>query len=144
MQEDLDERGAPTASLTPSAGDRARIRDWLETMEDCVRGRDFECARELFAADALSFGTYATRASGRAALEQCQWRIVWPHTRGFSFALEQMRCFGGPAGFCVAITWESLGVRDDGTTFSRCGRATLVLAGCERLQAVHSHFSLDP
>jgi len=113
-------------------------------MEDCVRRCRFEAARDLFASDVVGFGTSTVLARGRDALEERQWRRVWQHTRGFAFSLEQMRCFGGPEGLCVATTWESVGVRADGSTFPRSGRATLVLAGGERLKAVHSHFSLDP
>lgn len=113
-------------------------------MEDCVRRRDFEGARDLFASDVVGFGTGSVLARGRDALEERQWRRVWQHTREFAFGLEQMHCFGGSDGLCVAITWESVGVRADGSTFPRSGRATLVLAGGKRLKAVHSHFSLDP
>lgn len=144
MRQELDQPSSLTESATPSFGDQERIRRWLAAMEDCVRRRHFEGARDLFASDVLGFGTGAVLALGLDALEERQWRRVWQHTRGFTFSLEQMHCFGGPDGLCVATTWESVGVRADGSTFPRSGRATLVLAGGERLKAVHSHFSLDP
>lgn len=144
MRQELDQPSSLTASATPSPGDHERIRRWLAAMEECVRKGHVEGARDLFAPDVLGFGTGTVVALGRDALEERQWRRVWQHTRGFAFSLEQMRCFGGPDGLCVAITWESVGVRADGSTFPRSGRATLVLAGGERLKAVHSHFSLDP
>lgn len=109
-----------------------------------MRRCDFAGARDLFAPDAVGFGTGVPVALGLHALEQCQWRRVWQSTGGFTFRLEEMHCFGGPDGLCVAITWESVGVRADGSTFPRSGRATLVLVGRERLEAAHSHFSLDP
>lgn len=144
MRQEPDQPGSLAAPEMASDDNRARVRGWLAAMEDCVRQRDFEGARKLFAPDAVGFGTCVPVAVGRDALEERQWRAVWQRTRGFTFRLDQMRCMGGPDEVSVAITWESIGVRVDGSTFPRSGRATLVLVGRERLEAAHSHFSLDP
>jgi ketosteroid isomerase-like protein len=110
-----------------------------------VRAVDFAAARQMFAEDVVGFGTYATVVAGRAALERRQWAHIWPAIRGFKFRLDQVRCLGGPQGVCVVVPWESRGVREDGTTFARPGRATLFLVPAGgRWIAQHSHFSLAP
>lgn len=120
-------------------------RRWLSELQACVRAQDFDAARSLFAEDVIGFGTYAAIISGREALEREQWRNVWPHIREFTFRLDEVRCIGGESGLCVIVPWGSLGLRHDGTTFARPGRATLVLAARgDRWVAVHSHFSLQP
>jgi len=67
-----------------------------------------------------------------------------PAIREFTFRLDDVRCIGNDALLCVIVPWDSLGVDRDGTTFSRPGRATLLLVRRERWVAVHSHFSLAP
>jgi len=106
---------------------------------------DLPSARPLFAADVVAFGTYASIVAGRAALERQQWAKVWPTVRGFRFRMDAMRCLGGREGACVVVPWDSRGVRPDGSTFSRPGRATLFLIRRGgRWVAAHSHFSLAP
>lgn len=121
------------------------VRRWLRTFEAHVRAVDFTAARAMFAPDVVAFGTYATVVTGRAALERRQWSHVWPAITGFKFRLGELRCLGGPRGVCVVVPWESRGVREDGTTFARPGRATLFLVRSGgRWVALHSHFSLAP
>jgi ketosteroid isomerase-like protein len=125
-------------------GQSARARRWLEAMQECVRGGRFEDARELFADDAVAFGTVVPMAVGRQELERRQWRELWARTRDFAFQLDQMHCLALGAGVAVAVRWHSTGLSEDGP-FERRGRATVVLAERGgRLVAVHSHFSLDP
>jgi ketosteroid isomerase-like protein len=123
----------------------AAVRQWLRTFEGHVRAADFEAARPMFASDVVAFGTRAEVATGRRRLERDQWRRVWPAIRGFRFRLGELRCLGGPDAVCAIVPWGSRGVRADGTTFSRPGRATLFLVRTAgRWVAVHSHFSLAP
>jgi len=137
----------------------AAARTWLRALERCVRAVDYAAARPLFARDVCAFGTHAAVARGRAALERYQWMRIWPSIRAFTFRLSEMRCVGSEAGLCVMAPWDSLGVRPDGTTFARPGRATLFLApaaeprgpAASRAQgrrarwvALHSHFSVAP
>ena len=120
-------------------------RTWLAALERCVRAVDYEAARPLFAPDVGAFGTYVEIVKGRDALEREQWRIVWPTIREFAFRLEEVCCVGDETVLGVVVPWDSLGVKSDGTTFSRPGRATLVLVMRNgRWVAVHSHFSLAP
>ena len=120
-------------------------RTWLAALQRCVRAVDYGSARPLFAPDVRAFGTYAEIVTGRDALEREQWRIVWPTIREFAFRLEEVCCVGDETMLGVVVPWDSLGVKSDGTTFSRPGRATLVLVMRDgRWIAVHSHFSLAP
>jgi ketosteroid isomerase-like protein len=120
-------------------------RQFLLEMQSCVRGVDFERARPLFAEDAVAFGTYAAIVNGRDRIEREQWRNVWPVIRDFTFRLDELQCLGDEHALCVVVPWDSLGTAADGSTFSRPGRATLLLeprAGS--WVARHSHFSLAP
>ena len=131
------------------ASDRAHIpvlraRAWLLEMERCVRSCDYAGARELFTPEALAFGTRANVARGIDAIDREQWRWTWPRIRDFSFQLEELHCTSGEEAITVAVGWHSLGVNDDGSSFQRPGRATVVLVEREdRLVAIHSHFSLE-
>ena len=120
-------------------------RAWLTSLQDCVRAVDFERARPLFADDVVSFGTFARIVHGRDSLERDQWRHVWPTIRDFSFRLDEVHCVGGDQTLVVVAPWDSHGVRPDGSTFARPGRATIVLTRRDRRWvALHSHFSLVP
>jgi ketosteroid isomerase-like protein len=129
----------------PEPGLEPIAREFLQAMQACVRGVDYERARPLFAEDVVAFGTVARVVSGREHLEAEQWRNVWPTIREFTFDLSSLRCLGTRDGVCVVVAWDSLGVRPDGTTFQRPGRAMLLLEPRGgRWVATHSHFSLAP
>ncbi len=124
---------------------REIARTWLEALQRCVRAVDYGAAQSLFAEDIQAFGTYAAIVSGRDALQREQWQSIWPNIRKFTFRLGEVRCVGNETLLGVIVPWDSLGTRADGTTFSRPGRATLILTRREgRWVAVHSHFSLAP
>jgi len=128
-----------------SAPTVAAVKVWLRTFEAHVRAADFEAARPMFASDVAAFGTYAAIVTDRTRLERDQWRRVWPAIRGFRFRVEALRCLGGSRAVCAVVPWDSRGVRSDGATFPRPGRATLFLVRrAGRWVAVHSHFSLAP
>jgi ketosteroid isomerase-like protein len=120
-------------------------REFLQQMQSCVRLVDFRSARSLFADDVVAFGTYAAVVSGREHLEQQQWRQIWPAIRDFTFRLDELHCRGNDQAVCVIVPWDSVGTSADGSTFSRPGRATLLLEPRNgRWVATHSHFSLAP
>jgi ketosteroid isomerase-like protein len=130
-------------NLGDSVTDIARA--FLVEMQACVRAVDYERARALFGEDVVAFGTFAAVVSGREQLEQEQWRKIWPTIRDFTFRIDELHCVGTDRMLCVVVPWDSLGRRDDGETFARPGRATLVLEPRgQRWVAVHSHFSLAP
>ena len=118
---------------------------WCTALEKCCRALDYDGARLLFAEEVCSFGTYATFVKGREALEREQWRNIWPVTRDFAFRLEEMHCVGNEQGLLIIVTWEGLGINQDGTTFPRGGRCTLFLVPRKGgWVGVHTHFSLVP
>jgi ketosteroid isomerase-like protein len=120
-------------------------RTFLLEMQECVRAVDYARARPLFADDVVAFGTFAAVVEGRDRLEHEQWRNVWPNIRRFSFRLDELHCRGTESWICVIVPWDSIGQRADGESFSRPGRATLVLSRRRnRWVATHSHFSLAP
>ena len=120
-------------------------RTFLLEMQECVRAVDYARARPLFADDVVAFGTFATVVEGRDRLEDEQWRNVWPNIRDFTFRLDELHSLGAEAWICVIVPWDSIGQRADGASFSRPGRATLLLSRRgDRWVATHSHFSLAP
>jgi ketosteroid isomerase-like protein len=127
------------ASLTEIA------RAFLLEMQECVRAVDYEHARPLFAEDVIAFGTFAAVVEGRDRLEREQWRNVWPAISDFTFRLDELHCLGTDDALCVVVPWDSTGRNADGESFSRPGRATLLLVLRDhRWVAAHSHFSLAP
>ncbi|HEY1296498.1 MAG TPA: nuclear transport factor 2 family protein [Chloroflexota bacterium] len=120
-------------------------RTFLIEMQECVRAVDYVRARPLFADDVVAFGTFAAVVEGRERLEHGQWRNVWPTIRDFTFRLDELHTLGTELWICVIVPWDSIGKRADGESFSRPGRATLVLSRRgDGWIATHSHFSLAP
>lgn len=129
-----------------TAGDAlAPLRAWLRALQACVRARDFDAGRRLFAPDVLAFGTVADFVEGVDRVMERQWLRVWPSIRDFTIRIDEARGAIERDQGWVAAPWDSLGVRPDGTTFPRPGRLTTVLVRSQdRWLAVHTHFSLTP
>jgi len=127
--------------MAPSA---ATPEDWLRTFEAAVRARDFAGGRELFAADAVAFGTWARAVAGLDNIVREQWQNVWPRIRGFHFESDTSVRASGDSAW-IAGGWLTEVTGADGRPFTRPGRGTFVLErrGGKWL-AVHSHFSLLP
>ena len=132
------------------AEDAASLLAWLAQWDPLVAAVDFVPARALFAPNVAAFGTYAAEVmESRQRLEDEQWRQVWPTIDDFKFDLQGMktalsadRCMG-----LIMVNWTSTGYHQDGQTFCRPGRATVVLTRPDLAQpwcAIHSHFSLLP
>lgn len=123
---------------------------WLEAFAACVRERDLDAGRDLFAPDAVGFGTVAETYVDRGQLIAEQWSDVWPRTEDFTFTGSEHRWLD--EDLCaVAATWRSVGLEpnqdgnQDGSRRTRTGRATIVLKRTgDSLVAVHSHFSMTP
>lgn len=119
------------------------INSWLTDFSACVRARDLEAGKALFAPDAAGFGTVAGTYQDRDQLVATQWLDVWPRTEEFTFTEAEHRWADGDL-CAVAASWRSVGIEDGGRRV-RTGRATLVLRrDGDRLVAVHSHFSMTP
>jgi len=127
--------------MAPSA---ATPQDWLRTFEAAVRARDFVGGRELFAADAMAFGTWARAVAGLDNIVREQWQNVWPRIRNFHFESDTSVHASGDSAW-IAGGWLTEVTGPDGRPITRPGRGTFVLErrGGKWL-AVHSHFSLLP
>ena len=122
------------------------VRDWLDRFAACVRGVDYAAARPFWHPDIVIFGTYQELVKSLSAWTERQWDNVWPRTAEFRFDLANTLIMASPDGaMAVAIApWTSTGFHEDGTSFDRPGRATIVLARQPdgRWLGVHSHMSL--
>jgi catechol 2,3-dioxygenase-like lactoylglutathione lyase family enzyme len=129
------ERGDPIAPL----------RQWLLALQGCVRAQDYARARTLCVPEFVAFGTVAELLHGVDDAMTRQWQRVWPAIRDFTIRVDEATgAIDGRQGW-VAAPWDSLGVRPDGSTFPRPGRATLTFVRRDgRWLATHSHFSLSP
>jgi ketosteroid isomerase-like protein len=131
----------------PDEDDLARIRAWFERLAEHVRAVDFAGARPLFAEDMIAFGTFSDFVSERDAVEQAQWRNVWPFIEGFRWRPNAVRGIVSPDRLAATgmAVWDSTGFHQDGKPFERPGRATVALArqriGADWV-AQHTHFSL--
>jgi ketosteroid isomerase-like protein len=124
----------------------AEVRDWLDRFAACVREVDYAGARPFWHPDVVIFGTYQESIKSLSAWTERQWDNVWPRTAEFRFDLAATVVLASPDGaMAVAISpWTSIGFHEDGTTFDRPGRATIVLVRDAegRWVGVHSHMSL--
>jgi ketosteroid isomerase-like protein len=121
------------------------VREWLHTLERCVRQVDYETARRMFAAEVLSFGTRADVVSGLDRLVANQWSGIWPNIRDFTIEFDQLH-WGASGDLAWAIVpWKSTGFHPDGMAFPRPGRATVIFECRDgKWLAIHTHFSLFP
>ena len=122
------------------------VKRWFETLASHVRDVDFVGARPIFAADMIAFGTFTDFMTGRDAAEQQLWRNVWQHIDEFRFGPD-IRAIVSPdrlQAVGMAI-FDSTGYRQDGTSYDRPGRATVVFVRDAVNQpwiAQHTHLSL--
>ena len=137
--------------IDPAAPERtAAATAWFEAFAACVRAEDMEGGRRLFDPDCASFGARAERLIGVDDLVARQWHPTWTSTRDFAAVPGTVAVETAADGTVVVLTalWGSEGVQDDGSTFDRRGRCTIILradgAAPHGLRAVHSHFSLSP
>ncbi len=132
--------------MTRAVGD---LRSWLAGWGACVASVDVEAARPLFRDDVVGYGTKATVARGIDNLIAEQWSQVWPNIEGFAFDSDGADVWLGPDGLhgVIAAAWSSLGRTAIGNTFTRNGRATVVVERAsvdDPWLGVHTHFSLEP
>lgn len=133
--------------LRADPADIETVKHWFATLTTHVRAKDFEAAYPLFLDDFLAFGTVAAFEPGRVAAERNQWRNVWTFIEDFQFRMDDIRAFVSPDRlFAMGLgIFDSTGFLEDGTAYSRSGRATV---GLERKAvgdpwiANHTHMSL--
>ena len=127
--------------------DVAKIREWFNRLSSCVQAVDFEAARDLFAEDMVAFGTFSDFVVGRAAVEEQQWRKVWPHIRNFHWDFENMKAMvSSDRLFGLGLAcFVSIGFTQEGVRFDRPGRATVAFRRRsldDNWVACHTHMSL--
>ncbi|MFT5174594.1 MAG: ketosteroid isomerase-like protein [Gammaproteobacteria bacterium] len=111
---------------------------------DCAKV-DFDATEPMFAQDVYSFGTKARVVQGRDRLRAEQWQGIWPNIADFSFDLEQVHGSGNDTMAWGMAPWNSTGFDEQGASYERPGRATVVLERRgEQWQVIHTHFSLVP
>ena len=125
------------------------LRAWFTRWASYVRACDFEAARALFDPEVVGFGTRMHVVRGLERLEAQQWRHVWPTIRDFSFVLDELHCAASAdeRQAWAVVPWISTGVQQDGTTFDRPGRATVIFTRAtprDPWRAIHTHISLAP
>jgi ketosteroid isomerase-like protein len=128
------------------ADDDRRIRAWFERLAGHVQAVDFAGARPIFAADMVAFGTFTDFMTGRELAEKQQWRNVWPHIDFFRWRPDMRAIVSADrlTGIGMAV-FDSTGYREDGTSYDRAGRATVVFGRAapeEDWVALHTHMSL--
>ncbi len=129
------------------AEDHAGLVAWMDGFGAEIEALDFAAARARFDPRVVTFSTYMDAVSGLDQFEAEQWRKVWPSASGFRWRTEGMTSLISPdrlmAG--LALTFDSTGCHEDGTSFARPGRATFVLVR-HSLDApwrgLHGHVSL--
>jgi ketosteroid isomerase-like protein len=127
----------------------SRIHDWFTTWDSYVRARDYESARALFHPDVIGFGTHMRVVSGLEHLEQNQWRNVWGTISDFHFLVDELQTGVSSDGLqaWAVVPWNSTGYNEDGSTFDRPGRATVIFtrdSTSAQWRAIHTHISLAP
>ena len=125
------------------------IRQWFAEWSVNVGEIDFASARALFEDNVAGFGTHMDVVEGLDALEQDQWRSVWPTIEDFSFLLPTLKVAVSPDRRMAMgiITFSSTGITADGHRYNRPGRATVAFSRARRnaaWKAIHSHVSLNP
>jgi len=128
------------------AATRAYFVRWLERFAGYVREVDYAAARPLFHTDILAFGTHRDIIAGLASWQATQWDNVWPRTSGFRFDTQAARVLVSADGTMatVVVNWTSTGYHQDGSTFDRPGRATLIFSKQDGAWlCTHSHMSLN-
>jgi ketosteroid isomerase-like protein len=125
---------------------RATFMDWLDRFAAMVREVDYASAKPLFHPEVLAFGTHRNVIPGLDAWVATQWDNVWPKTSDFRFDLDGTQVLAAADGSMAVLVapWTSTGYHENGTTFDRPGRATMVF---NRLDGAwvctHSHMSLN-
>jgi ketosteroid isomerase-like protein len=129
--------------------DRRSVEEWFVRWAALVANVDFRRVRELFVEDAVAFGSKVEMVTTREALENEQWRPVWPTMADYRYDLSTLQVILSPDRLMAvaAAVFRSTGFHRDGTTFDRPGRVTAALmrtAVGTPWYATHTHVSLKP
>ena len=129
-----------------NTGDITGVKEWFAILAAHVREVDFVGARQICAPDMIAFGTFTDFMTGRDAAERQQWRNVWPHIDGFRFRPDIHAIVSPDRLQAVGMAvFDSTGYHEDGTSYDRPGRATVVFVRDSvdaTWVALHTHLSL--
>ena len=142
----IETRHMPTGRpIITTADTTEAVHEWFGMLSRYCDAGDYESTRAIFADDVASFGTKADIVTGLDRLQTNQWEGIWPNIQDFKIDLDNI-VSGGSESFAWGIaTWTSTGFDEDGSSYHRPGRATVVLERRgETWLAVHTHFSLNP
>ena len=131
--------------MITAADPKAAVAEWFRRLDKNCAAVDYAATRPIFADDVVSFGTRADIVSGLDLLQLNQWEGIWPNIEDFKINLDNIHAGGDQNMAWGVATWTSTGVNEDGTFFSRPGRATTILERRDGAWvSVHTHFSLNP
>ena len=131
--------------MITAADPKAAVAEWFRRLDKNCAAVDYAATRPIFADDVVSFGTRADIVSGLDLLQLNQWEGIWPNIEDFKINLDYIHAGGDQNMAWGVATWTSTGFNEDGTFFSRPGRATTILERRDGAWvSVHTHFSLNP
>jgi len=76
--------------------DQRSIADWFVRWGELVGNVDFKRVREIFVEDAVAFGSKVEMVTSRDALEQEQWRPIWPTMADYRYDLSTLEVIVSP------------------------------------------------
>ena len=128
--------------------DHISIRLWFQIWEKQVQNSDFETAKNLFANNVISFGTWMNVVEGLNKLYSNQWKNIWPTISDFKFLTNTLYIQISPDRLLAnsILVWNSTGYKKNGNSFKRNGRASVVLKRSNldnSWKGIHTHFSLN-
>lgn len=129
--------------------DRASIREFFRHWGELVCAVDIKRARALYTEDVIAFGSLGKMMTTRAALENEQWRALWPTVEDHRHDPETLEIIVSPDRLMTmgATFLRSIGIGRDGMKFERIGRVTATLMRPDVTAPsliTHSHVSLVP
>jgi ketosteroid isomerase-like protein len=139
----------PMKRLPVLEEDRRSIADWFVRWGELVGNVDFKRMREIFVDDAVAFCSKVEMVTSRDALEQKQWRPIWPTMADYSYDLSTLEVIVSPDWLMAmgAAIFRSTGFHKHGKRFDRPGRVSAALmhsAVGAPWFATHIHVSLKP
>ena len=134
--------------LNTNNKDHVSIQFWYLEWEKYVQNKNYSSAMELFENNVVSFGTWMDIVQGLEKLCNHQWKNVWPTITNFEFLTDTLFIqISSDSLFANTIlVWNSVGYTEQGNSFERTGRATVVLKKLNKnsnWKGIHTHFSLN-
>ena len=120
-------------------------RQWFALLGQYCAAVDYDAGETIFADDVVAFGTRMDVVQGLQPLRQNQWEGIWGNIADFRIDMDSIHAGGAGDHAWGVATWTSTGFHENGESFHRPGRCTVVLERRNgRWLAVHTHFSLFP